>query len=210
MGFGSGDFIKTYIRHNWLIYTMVLIFFIVGVSFGALGVRDMNAEQAKTLGDGLEVFLSKVDKASINNWSMALDIIGKNLTIILGIYVLGLTIVGVPGIMIIIFSRGFRIGFTVGFLVRAKAARGVLLSLMSVIPHNLVYIPVFIVGAAVSVAFSLSLIRGRFGYRGISLPGNFIRYSAVMAVLVLLLVCGGLIESYLTPTLVKMATAYIK
>lgn len=210
MGKWFRDYLVLYIKNNWLTYTLILVFFLGGVIYGSLGVRAMNSNQANELGQGFSVFLNQVDKTSISSWSLAMDVITKNLLIILTIYLLGLTIIGVPVIMVIIFTRGFRVGFTVGFLIQLKAAKGVLFTLASVLPQNLILIPVYIIAAATSIAFSMSLIRGRFANRTLSLSRNFIRYSLIMAVLAVMVITGGLFQSYVTPSLVKAAAIYLK
>lgn len=199
-----------YIKNYWLVLAIIGIFFLTGLIFGSIGVQVIDQEQAKDLVNGLNDFLNKVDKTSINYWTLALTTIGKNLLILLAIYVLGLTIIGVPITLIIIFTRGFRLGFTIGFLIKTKAAKGILLALASIIPHNLIYLPAYIIAAQVSVVFSLSLIRGRSNYHTLSLSGQFIKYTLFMLFLALLITTGGFVESYVTPTLVKTVAIYIK
>lgn len=210
MGRWLKDYLGLYIKNNWLTYTIILVFFLGGVIYGSLGVRAMNSSQANELGQGFAVFLNGINKASISNWSLAREVITQNLLIILSVYLLGLTIIGVPVIMVIIFTRGFRVGFTIGFLIHLKAAKGVMFTLASVIPHNLIYIPVYIIAAATSTVFSMSLIRGHFANRTLSLSRSFVRYSLLMTILAIFVVAGGLMESYITPQLLKTAAGYLR
>ena len=66
---------------------------------------------------------------------------------------LGLTVVGVPLILGMIFARAFSLGFTLGFLIQEKGKLGVVMALATVLPQNIFYIPFIIMGAVLSIGF---------------------------------------------------------
>ena len=46
----------------------------------------------------------------------------------------GLTVIGAPVVLGIVFLRGFVLGFTIGFIIDELYVRGLILSLSSVLP----------------------------------------------------------------------------
>ena len=56
-------------------------------------------------------------------------------------------------ILILLFIKGMVVGFTVGFLVSQMGWQGFMLAFVSILPQNLIIIPVFIIMAALSVIF---------------------------------------------------------
>ena len=76
--------------------------------------------------------------------------------------ILGISIIGLPVILIVLFMKGIVIGFTVGFLVNQMGWNGFLLSFVSVLPQNFIIIPVFIMTATIAVSISLKMIRRQF------------------------------------------------
>ena len=60
------------------------------------------------------------------------------------IWILGISIIGLPVMLILLFLKGMVIGFTVGFLVNQMGWSGFLLSFVSVLPQNIFIIPVFL------------------------------------------------------------------
>jgi stage II sporulation protein M len=103
-----------------------------------------------------------------------------------------------PIILGVVFFKGFSLGFTVGFLVKEKAVSGILLSIISILPQNLVYIPLLILWSVVGINFSVHIARGRPG-SAISLGRGFISYTLLMLVFLILVMVGAFIEAYLSP-----------
>ncbi|MFP3381015.1 stage II sporulation protein M, partial [Bacillus sp. SIMBA_069] len=70
-------------------------------------------------------------------------------------WVLGLSIIGLPMILLMLFLKGVVVGFTVGFLVNQLQWQGVTFAMMGILPQNLLVVPaLFIVGVS-GISFSL-------------------------------------------------------
>jgi stage II sporulation protein M len=97
------------------------------------------------------------------------------------------------------------IGFTIGFLVQQIGWKGFFLSFVSVLPQNLIIIPVFIAVAVVSVSFSLQLIKKLFVKSVYHQPIGpmLVQYCIFFGAAILLLVFAAFIEGYLTPYFMK-------
>ena len=117
---------------------------------------------------------------------------------------MGISIIGLPVILIVLFMKGLVVGFTVGFLVNQMGWNGFLLSFVSVLPQNFIIIPVFIVTATLAVSISLKMIRRQF-MKKISEPILPLlgKYALVFVVAGLFLVIAALFEAYISPSLMK-------
>jgi stage II sporulation protein M len=118
--------------------------------------------------------------------------------------VLGISIIGLPVILIILFMKGMAVGFTVGFLVNQMGWDGFLLSFVSILPQNLLIIPLFIIMAALSVTFSLKMIRNQF-MKKVNQPvlPQFFRYLFSFAIAVVFVAAAAGIEAIISPALLK-------
>jgi len=117
---------------------------------------------------------------------------------IIAVWFLGLTIIGMPIILALVFLKGFSLGFTIGFLVKEKAVSGILISILSILPQNLVFIPLLIIWSVVGINFTFYIARGRLG-SGIPLSKGFISYTMLMMISLGVVLIGSLIEAYLSP-----------
>ncbi|MNC04735.1 Stage II sporulation protein M [compost metagenome] len=123
------------------------------------------------------------------------------------IWILGLSVIGLPGILILDFLKGVLIGFTVGCMVSEYSWHGMLFALVSVAPHNLVLIPVLLVGSAAAIAFSLLMIRSRvLGQRRSPVTRPFVMYTMLSFGLAVLVLGISGFEAWVTPTMMRWVT----
>lgn len=116
------------------------------------------------------------------------------------IWFLGLTVIGAPLVVGIVFARGYSLGFTIGFLAGEKGRAGLWVILASVLPQNLLYLPLVLAAGVYSVNFSLYLVRGRFR-SGPNLVGSLIVYTLIMAGLTAAFGIGAVLETAASPWL---------
>ncbi|MNH95724.1 Stage II sporulation protein M [compost metagenome] len=190
------------------LYIFVAVLFLVGVVFGALIVSALTLDQQQELGDYLGNFFVTVDQQGLpaapdSYWEIA----ALNLKWIGLIWILGLSVIGLPGILILDFLKGVLIGFTVGCMVSEYSWHGMLFALVSVAPHNLVLIPVLLVGSAAAIAFSLLMIRSRvLGQRRSPVTRPFVMYTMLSFGLAVLVLGISGFEAWVSPTMMRWVT----
>ncbi len=197
--------VVTHLREHSSIYLFVIVLFLMGVIFGAVVVNSLSFSQKEDLYYYLSQFFGQVSNGKIaTSNDLFLQSFMHNSKYIGLIGLLGISIIGLPIILILLFMKGMVVGFTVGFLVNQMGWNGFLLSFVSVLPQNFLIIPVFIVTATVAVTISLKMIKRQF-MKKISEPilpllGKYV--MLFIAVGFLLAVAAG-IEAYLSPALMK-------
>ncbi|MDQ0157241.1 stage II sporulation protein M [Robertmurraya andreesenii] len=206
------DIVTIHFREHSSIYLFVVVLFLMGVIFGAIVVNSLSFSQKEDLFYYLSQFFGQVsdDKVAASNdllWQSFMH----NSKFIGLMWILGISIIGLPVILIILFIKGLVVGFTVGFLVNQMSWDGFILSFVSILPQNLIIIPVFVFGATLSVAFSLKMIRRQF-MKKLSQPilPLFGRYGLALVGALLLLVAAASIEAYISPMLMKLVVNIIE
>jgi len=202
-----------YIKANIVAYFFMILIFFIGVVVGALAVRTLPDEQKVELIGYLHMFFTGLTQGTeniTNGGNMLSSIMFNNAKTIVVMWVLGFTIVGIPFVLFILFTRGFIIGFTVGFLVNEYVMRGLLFAFASVLPHNFFAIPAVLVMGVSATKFSLLLVR-RKTYGKINLWYEAMRYSVLCMVMLVVMLFSTLIEVYISPVFMKLvATLLIK
>jgi stage II sporulation protein M len=197
--------VATHFREHSSIYLFVVVLFLMGVIFGAIVVNSLTFSQKEDLAYYLSQFFGEVSNGKV---AASKDVFTQSLfdnSKFIGMMgILGISIIGLPVILIVLFMKGLVIGFTVGFLVNQMGWNGFLLSFVSVLPQNFIIIPVFIITATVAVSISLKMIRRQF-MKKISEPILPLlgRYALVFVVAGLFLVIAALFEAYISPSLMK-------
>jgi stage II sporulation protein M len=202
-GFWSKSF-----RHNWPAYFIVLFAFALGLAAGTLSVYRLQTGQIQELSLYLDRF---VEMASFVETEPALalsPVLRNNLFLIAAVYLLGLTIIGIPVILMLVFTRGFVLGFTLVFLGWQKNIQGIILSCAAVLPQNIFFLPALLLGSVASLSFALLLAK-RFRNSKIVIWPSFLLYSGLMIFLTVLAFLAGLTEVYLTPFLIKLTANFL-
>ncbi|WP_088187257.1 stage II sporulation protein M [Desulfosporosinus sp. FKA] len=176
----------------WVIYLTLSSVYLAGVVFGALGVKALGTSASSQLGDFLNTLLKNqpVDLNPVFLGQLARDVF----IIMAGIWILGLTIIGAPLIYLIVFTRGFILGFTVSFIISFKGMLGLGLILVTVLVPALMGIPLLLLGAGLATIFSFLLLRGKA--RGESLRREFLYYTVAAAFVSLGAVFVGISQGY--------------
>ncbi|MBO9129799.1 stage II sporulation protein M [Bacillus sp. 165] len=200
------DRIAYHIQEHSSVYLFVSILLLMGVIFGAVTVNSLQGGQKQELYTYLSRFFGQVSegKFAASN-EMFEQSYFSHLKYIGFIWVLGISIIGLPIILVLLFLKGIVVGFTVGFLVNQLGWQGFLLSFVSVLPQNLIVIPAFIIVTTVSVNFSLRMIRHQFIRRSNEpiLP-LFVRYTCFFLIVGLGMAAASFFEAYASPKLMKI------
>ncbi|MFZ5652262.1 MAG: stage II sporulation protein M [Bacillota bacterium] len=196
------------ISGGWPVYLTVLLVLAAGLLVGSMSAGRLDKSKSQELSVYVRDFIQKVDGVKFQSSQMARNAMINNVITVAAIYILGLTVIGIPVTLAILFVRGFVIGFAAGFLTGDMSVRGVLLTAAAILPHNLLYIPAVSFGAASSVMFGILLWKRNFDSGVPVLPG-LIKYTGIMCVVLLVSIGAGLVEGYVTPHITKMAAGFI-
>jgi stage II sporulation protein M len=204
--------IIVHIREYSSIYLFVSILLLMGVIFGAIIVNSIHLNQKEKLIGHLNQFFGQVSQEKVGEPT---DIFSQSyfshLKYIALIWLLGISVIGLPVILILLFTKGIVVGFTVGFLVDQLGWQGFMLSVVSVLPQNLVVIPLYIVVSALAVNCSMKLIRQHFiGRKTISFLPFLMRYTLIFIAVGIVIVCASLFEAFASPHAMKTVIDIIK
>lgn len=198
------DTIQHHMESHLTLYVFTTVLFIMGVVFGSIIVGALTVEQRQDLLGYLNHFFNGLQQDTIADSRAALvHAAGHHLKYIGVMWLLGLSIVGAPLILILIFLKGLVIGFTVGFFVRELSWNGLGFALLAVFPQNLLIVPALIIVAVSSIGFSLLLLRNRFIQRRGTIYPQFISYSFLVVVMACVLVAASFFEAFISPELMR-------
>lgn len=190
-----------HIKKNQWQYILLSSVFILGIIAGNYKVVGLEGGVQKYLQELIERYLLQKNLEELKWQVLWGQSFINQAKIIIGIWFLGLTIIGAPIILGLIFYKGFSLGFTVGFLIHAKQGMGFLISLISILPQNLIYVPCTVIWAVVAVNFSLFLIKRGRKNLGDSLVSALLYYTILMIIFLLVLGIGSFMEATLGPWL---------
>jgi stage II sporulation protein M len=204
--FGNMTF-KSYMREHVSLYIFVIVLFVMGVVFGAIMVNTLSLDQKQEILQLVgSFFYTLTDRADSGGQDLFLDSLLLHAKWILLIWLFGISIIGLPLILVLDFLKGVLIGFSIGYLVGQFSWKGLLFALASVAPQNVIVIPALIVSSVTAIAFSIRLIKNRFLRSQDSrkpMLQPLVRYSGTTGVFIFLLVIAAVLEGFVTPALMR-------
>lgn len=201
-----GKLITEHIRTYMSLYTFVTALFLMGIVFGAIIVNSLPYGSKSDLLHYMEQFFGELARGQIADPHLLFrESLFNDLQYTILIWILGLSVIGLPIIFILIFIKGMVLGFTVGFLVSQMGFQGFMTAAVSVFPQNLLHIPNDLFLSVVAVACSLRIIRQlMIRTRKEPLLPQFAGYGLILILsgCVITLACGY--EAYLSPVLIRI------
>lgn len=190
--------IMNHVKEHSTIYLFMIILFLTGIIFGAIIVNSMNFVQKQDLFFYLERFFSQItDNQQVENGQILKSSFSYHAKYLLLLFLLGLSVIGLPLVWILLFIKGLVVGFSVGFIVNQLGTTGLFLAALSIAPQNILIIPVYIIAGSLSMIFSLTLLSKLFT-RKISQPvfQPFGRYVMIFFILLAISFIAALLEAY--------------
>ncbi|WP_073195907.1 stage II sporulation protein M [Caloranaerobacter azorensis] len=211
MGVNLKKIFNNHFQKYIFLYFLVIVFLMIGISTGAITIRTVDDTAREQIINYLGSFSSIISKdADLNTIKVFRYSITNNIQTIIAIWLLGITVIGVPIVLIIIALRGFIIGFTVAFFIKEFKIKGLTLSLLYLLPQNVFLIFGFIVTSVISILFSISILKNRINViRRPSFLNRFVNYTITMFIISIIIIIGSLVESFTTPIFLKVINNYL-
>lgn len=198
------ELIANHLQNNLWLYILSAICLCTGIVLGVYTVKYMSSFEKSDLLNYLSSFIKTYNSKSINYNQLFFETIKNNIPIILIVWFLGLTMIGIPIILVVDVLKGFTLGFTVTFFVNGMGFKGIWLALLSVIPQNIIYIPCIIIGSVLAMEFSLMLIKDNGKKRWTKgILSRIMSYSLVFVIIAVCMFAGLSFETYITPNIIK-------
>lgn len=202
--------VRAYLGEHLGYLALVALLFVMGIVFGATTVNNLPIGERQNLLNYLRAFLHSLGPTvDLRGAGLAREAIWTNTKTIALLFILGLSAIGTPFILLVVFTRGFVLGFTVGFLVKQLMLKGFFFALVAVVPQNLLFIPALLAAAAANLDLGMVLIRSRFLGRAVYFPQEFLRCLGITGAAVFILFLAGLIEGYVSPVLIGWMARYL-
>lgn len=149
-------------EHLWKINRFLIILFLAGVLFGILFSLLPPKDQIGSLEEYLSGYFTDFMRDRVGTETASLfSILFHEGKWILIFFLLGISVLGSPLLLFLIFIKGVIFGFTLSTLLLLFKEKGALFFLFSVLPQNLLLIPVFILMGGMGLSVSLYVFQNR-------------------------------------------------
>lgn len=204
------DILNEHVQNNFWLYVVSLLCVCTGIVLGIYSVRYMGGFEKSDLTNYIKSFSSAIGSGNVDYKSIFIQTIKNNIPVLIAVWFLGLTMIGIPIILIIDILKGFTVGFTVSFIINGMGIKGMWVSLLGVLPQNIIYIPCIIFVSVLAMEFSLNILKDKNNKNwASSIWLKITSYSFSFILVMVIMIVGFTMESYLTPHILKIVIASI-
>lgn len=190
---------------NFWIYVVTLLFVFIGIVLGIYSVKYINSVHSNELLSYFNNFINYIGNNNIEYKTVFYETVKNNIPTICIIWFLGMTLVGLPGILIIDILKGYTFGFAISFLIKSNGLKGLWMGLLVLVPQNIIYISCILIASVLAMDFSLNFIKERVNKTiNQGLGVRLLYYSLSFIFIISLMFVGFFVESYVTPNVMKI------
>lgn len=185
--------------------TFYILLLILMVSFvvGCLYVSFLDQENKEIIKSCLIEFFNSISKQEQNYKSFFIRSLGSNFILNLLVWVFGISIIGIPVVLMILFFKGFVFGFTyVSFIYNYKFL-GLLYGSIYILPYLINILTLFYL-TYYSVKFSMMIFNYFFRKKEYNKTKIVTRYFKILGACMLMYILSSVLEVFLVPSLLKL------
>lgn len=192
------------------LYLFLLLIFIIGVVFGSIFITILDEPDKKTVLTQIVDFFNQLKNNKIDYLGTLKNSITSNMLYILFIWLLGISIIGIPIIVVMVFLKGFMLGFSLASIIAQYKFVGVLGGLTYIFPHIIISIIAILIMSYFALKLSFNLFRAVIEKKMINFSEIINRYSLVLVGTTIIMVIASLFEAFVSPFVVKLFLLFLK
>lgn len=190
---------------NKKVNLFVIFIVVLGIISGSLFLMVLNENDKSEVINEISTFMTNINTNNINNLNSFKNSLIEGMILIILSWILGMSIIGVIFNIFFIYMKSFIIGFSISSFILVYKYKGILSSLIYVIPSQLINILIILILGVYTLLFSKYLFKMIFFKdKTVNLGKFFKKYVLVFGICIILCLVSSLCEAYLLPSLLKV------
>ena len=196
-------------KNNFLV--LILGIFILGLIFGSIYITILGKSEKALIINSVGNYFNEIKGVSFDNGiNVFKNSLISNLLYNISMWLLGLSAIGLPIIIIMVFFKSFVLSFSVSSIIAKYGFKGILGALLYIFPSPLITGIFSIILGTYSMIISVKLIRSAFTKQTINFKSFMGKYFFILLISVLVSVLCALIDAFASPYILKLFTNFIK
>lgn len=204
------DKFKITIKHNKKVIFFLGIIAVIAIIFGSLFSVMLNESDKNLTLEYINNFFENIKNNNLNYILALKNGSISSLGFILIVWLLGVSIIGMPIVLFMYFSKFFVIGFSISSIIKGYGLKGCLLSFAYIFPHHIIYIIVYTILTVYSIKMSIKLISTIIKKDKIDFKPIVNKYILVLLLSVIIAVLTLLFEVFITPKFINLILLLVK
>lgn len=191
------------------VYVILIVLTIIGIISGIIFTTILSKIDQNLVQEQLTNFFNQIKTGKVNYTNGIINSVTSNLLYCVGIWLLGISIIGLPVILFLLFMKGFITGFSIGSIISIYQWKGVVGALTYIFPHHIISLLISILLSFYAMSFSMKLFSSLFLKKEINFKEAMRRYVKILVISMVGLLLCSILEIYVSPFLIKLFTNMI-
>lgn len=207
---------KLYAAKNSIIkqkklYRIIITLMIFGIISGILFIFFISKESKTKALVSIKNFFDLMNTSTgVNYGKSLLNTLVNNIGYVLLIWLLGISIIGLPIIIVLAFMKSFIVGFSISSIISCYKAKGILGAFLYVFPHQIIILFIYLLLSFYSISFSIKLFKSLFLKQTINFRVVMQKYIKILLISLIGIIIVSLYEVFISTYFIKLFTMLLK
>jgi len=194
---------KDKLLNQKILYLVLGIVILIGIGTGLFYQFFIGKEMKTEIINQMNHFFTTIKDNTLNFSNTFTNSISSNGLSLLLIWILGVSMIGIPFILVHLFFKAFVLSFSFISIIANYHFKGLFLALTYVFPHQILNLVIWLLLSFYAIGFSIKLIKVLIFKKNINLKEHFKKYTKILLICSFMLIVSSLFETFLCPWLLK-------
>ena len=186
------------------IYIFLIIIMLIGLIGGIIYAVILNKSDHNLVTTSLDSFFTSIKNNDIDYKNALINSLIGNIAFVTFIFLLGISIIGIPLIIMSLAISSFIFGFSLSSIIYTYHLNGILRAITYLFPHQIITLLMSLFLGFYALYFGIKLFKYLFRGIDINLRSSMKRYIQVYVTVLLIFIGCSFIEVFLSPALIKL------
>lgn len=180
------------------------LYFLIGISviafiFGIFFITILSSKDISIVKDYITTFITNIHEKQINFLNILKDTFFSHSVIIVIIWLLGISIIGIPIVVFFYFFKIFSLGFALSSFVLTYKIKGLVFSLLYLFPNEIIKYFVYTLIVTNSIKISKKIIKSIMKKEEINFNLLIKKYGKILLISIGIIFISALYETFAIP-----------
>ena len=200
---------KLKIKINKKIFVFLFVLMLMGIIAGSIFTTILNSSDIELVINHLNEFIDNINNNRLDYLFALKNNLITNISYVILIWLLGISVIGLPIIIIMFFTKCFILGFSVGSILTTFKLKGILVSLVYVFPGQVISLLFLLLLMMYSMSFTFKMIYAILKKKSIDFKLIMNKYFKILLIVLGVIISMSLCDTYLIPRLIKLLIPFI-
>lgn len=204
--------IKNIVLENIIVYfkeyIVVTVCFIIGIIVGVIFINNLSSNQLNEISTYVNSFLETLkNDVTFNYFDLLQNSLIQNILLVLALWFVGATLIGIPIVFGIILFRGFCLGYTISAIIQVLGiSKGIIFVMTAMFLQNIIFIPAIIALAVSGIRLYKTVVKDR---NTESIKLAIVKHTAFSLLVLLFLILSSIIEVFVSTNLFSICIKFL-